>query len=641
MENNENKFRINITQIKEFNLFGCGYCKHQSVDVKSKLRNEIVLFTKSIPIDIYQRFIERGWSKCGNQLYKRNYEKSCCKIYQPRVNINNFKITKNQQKVMKKFRKYLAGEYENNKLNDILKLNNNNYIKEQKQEKEKEKKEDEIQNKIDEKLREYISTTNFLDILNKYIQNENDINLIYEKLLYAKIRKNNNKKFGYDYSCDLIFIIKNLLKSIKEKNAINENNINTNEIKEIKNSDNDKYKNLINEIFNDIKNFYKSDENYENIFLNEKSGHINFKIKNNKIINKEIKKEENKKENINKNKTNINNNQIIHKEIKVEEVKENGNTGENKINLNQINIQHGKEKYTLEYFKEIVPEPEIYLPLKHIYTIELTDKIALEPEEERFLLYQKYQLKVHKEQTTVQGYNNFIGLSTVIEKKINLPPDLNTKTKHPEIYPKHYGMHNLIHRIDGKIIAVTVIDILPNYFQSLYCYYDPDYSFLDLGVFTAIREIEYMKSLQELIDKNITYYTMGEMSISVKKLKYKSDYCPTEILDPYTGIYVPLTDEIKNSISDNECHFFTLLGKNKKLVSDYFSEEDIDFFYYNIEVNVFGEKILIENFLNIYFDGNLRMQDSIRKNLRKFLEFIDMNTFSKIEFYYDETENTV
>ena len=141
--------------------------------------------------------------------------------------------------------------------------------------------------------------------MNKYIQNENDINLIYEKLLYAKIRKNNNKKFGYDYSCDLIFIIKNLLKSIKEKNAINENNINTNEIKEIKNNDNDKYKNLINEIFNDIKNFYKSDENYENIFLNEKSGHINFKIKNNKIINKEIKKEENKKENINENKINI------------------------------------------------------------------------------------------------------------------------------------------------------------------------------------------------------------------------------------------------------------------------------------------------------------------------------------------------
>ena len=619
MENNENKFRINITQIKEYNLFGCGYCKHQSVEVRSKFRNEIVLFTKSIPVDIYQNFIEKGWSKCGIQLYKRNYEKSCCKIYQPRVNINNFKITKEQKKVMKRFRKYLSGEYELNKLNKLNNtIKNNNNIKEP----EKIKKEDEIQNRIDEKLREYMTSTNFLDILNRYIQKEEDINLIYEKLLYNKIRKNNNKKFDYDYSCDLIYIIKNVLMSIKKKNGINGNIINDNKINDMTFCNSEEYKKLINDLFNDINNFYKSDDNYENISFNENSGHINFKIKKNHIINKETKKEKTKEK---------------QKENK------NGYKKENKININQINNQqkNEKEKYTLEYFKEIVTEPEIYLPLKHRYTMELTDKIELQPTEERFLLYQKYQSRVHNETSTAHGYNNFIGVSTIIKKPINLPPDLNTKTKHPELYPKHYGMHNLIHRIDGKIIAVTVIDILPNYFESLYCYYDPDYSFLDLGVFTAIRELEYLKSLHELIDKNFTYYTMGEMSISVKKLKYKSDYCPTEILDPYTGIYVPLTDEIKNSIADNECHFFTLLGKNRNLVGDYFSKEEIDFYYYNIQVSVFGDKILIEDFLKLYFEDNIRMQDSIRKNLRRFLEFIDMNLFSQIEFYYDETENTM
>ena len=619
MENNENKFRINITQIKEYNLFGCGYCKHQSVEVRSKFRNEIVLFTKSIPVDIYQNFIEKGWSKCGIQLYKRNYEKSCCKIYQPRVNINNFKITKEQKKVMKRFRKYLSGEYELNKLNKLNNtIKNNNNIKEP----EKIKKEDEIQNIIDGKLREYMTSTNFLDILNRYIQKEEDINLIYEKLLYTKIRKNNNKKFDYDYSCDLIYIIKNVLMSIKKKNGINGNIINDNKINDMTFCNSEEYKKLINDLFNDINNFYKSDDNYENISFNENSGHINFKIKKNHIINKETKKEKTKEK---------------QKENK------NGYKKENKININQINNQqkNEKEKYTLEYFKEIVTEPEIYLPLKHRYTMELTDKIELQPTEERFLLYQKYQSRVHNETSTAHGYNNFIGVSTIIKKPINLPPDLNTKTKHPELYPKHYGMHNLIHRIDGKIIAVTVIDILPNYFESLYCYYDPDYSFLDLGVFTAIRELEYLKSLHELIDKNFTYYTMGEMSISVKKLKYKSDYCPTEILDPYTGIYVPLTDEIKNSIADNECHFFTLLGKNRNLVGDYFSKDEIDFYYYNIQVSVFGDKILIEDFLKLYFEDNIRMQDSIRKNLRRFLEFIDMNLFSQIEFYYDETENTI
>ena len=608
MEINQEKLRINITQLKELNLFGCGYCKHQSVQIKSRLKNEIMMKIKSIPLDIYQNLIEKGWSKSGTLIYKRNYEKSCCKIYQPRVNINNFKISKEQKKVMKKFRKYLSGEYEQNKFNKLYNNINDNYIKEK--EKEKPKEEDEIQNKIDAKLREYIMSTNFLNILNKYLKNEDDINLIYEKLIYTKIRKNNNKKFNYDYSCDLIFIIKNVLTILKKKNVIEENSINTNNINDKGvNEENDEYKNFINEIYNDINNFYKSDNNYEDISFNEKTGHINFKMKNKSIITKENKKQEKK------------------------EYKK-----ENKTNLNQINIQKEKEKYNLEYFKEIVTEPEIYLPLKHIYTIELTDKIELEPTEERYLLYQKYQLAVHKETTTVQSYNNFIGISPIINKYINLPPDLNTKTRHPELYPKHYGMHNLIHRIDGKIIAVTVIDILPNYFESLYCYYDPDFSFLDLGVVTAIREIEYAKSVQELINKNLTYYTMGEMSLSVKKLQYKSNYSPMEIMDPYTGIYVPLTEDIKKLLSDNECHFLTLLGKNRDLVGKYFSQNEIDLFYYNIQISVFGEKILVEDFLKLYFEDDIRKQNTIRNNLRRFLDFIDMDTFARIEFYYDMNE---
>ena len=608
MEINQEKLRINITQLKELNLFGCGYCKHQSVQIKSRLKNEIMMKIKSIPLDIYQNLIEKGWSKSGTLIYKRNYEKSCCKIYQPRVNINNFKISKEQKKVMKKFRKYLSGEYEQNKFNKLYNNINDNYIKEK--EKEKPKEEDEIQNKIDAKLREYIMSTNFLNILNKCLKNEDDINLIYEKLIYTKIRKNNNKKFNYDYSCDLIFIIKHVLISLKKKNEINENSINTNNINDKEAYDeNYEYKNFINEIYNDINNFYKSDNNYEDISFNEKTGHINFKMKNKNIITQEIKKQEIKE----------------HKK-------------ENKTNLNQINIQKEKEKYNLEYFKEIVTEPEIYLPLKHIYTIELTDKIELERTEERYLLYQKYQLAVHKETTTVESYNNFIGVSPIINRYINLPPDLNTKTRHPELYPKHYGMHNLIHRIDGKIIAVTVIDILPNYFESLYCYYDPDFSFLDLGVVTAIREIEYAKSVQELINKNLTYYTMGEMSLSVKKLQYKSNYSPMEIMDPYTGIYVPLTEDIKKLLSDNECHFLTLLGKNRDLVGKYFSQNEIDLFYYNIQISVFGEKILVEDFLKLYFEDDIRKQNTIRNNLRRFLDFIDMDTFARIEFYYDMNE---
>ena len=618
MEISDEIFRINITQMQDNIHLGCGYCKHQTVIPKTRIKNDYKITTKSIPLNLYQSLVEKGWTRCGNRLYKKNYEKSCCKLYQPRININNFKISKEQRKIMKRFRKYLSGEYETNKItntiiNVIKSINVSNNINL----KENTKKEDEIQNKIDEKLKQYISSQNFLNILNQFIQNEDAIGLIYEKLIYSKIRKNNNKKLEYDYSCDLIFIIKNVLKQLRKKNEINDKNenINKNEIINIQSNQTNDDKNFINGIYNDLSNYYKSDNYYENqitISFNETTGHINFKLHNEIKINKEPKIVQQNNQNNYINKINVNDN-------------------------NKININSQKEKYIFDYFKEIVPEPEIYLPLKHKYTIELTDKIKLESTDERYLLYSKYQSIVHKEETTVEDYNNFLGISPINKKEIKLPLDFNNKTKHPELYPKYYGTYDLIHRIDEKIVAVTVIDILPNYLESHYCYYDPDFSFLDLGVITAIREIEYMKSFQELVDKNLMYYTMGEMSLSVSKLKYKGNYFPTEIMDNYTGIYVLLTEEVKKLISDNECHHLISDEKNKNALQ-YFYKEEIDYYYNNIIIDIMGDKLLVEDFLNLYFEGNIKAQNLIRNNLKKFLGIIDIETFTKINFYFDNTE---
>ena len=204
MENNKEILRINIAQMQDLNYFGCGYCKHQTVKPKSQLKNDFKMTIKSIPVNIYQQLIEKGWKRCGNRFYFANYEKCCCKLYQPRVNINNFKISKEQKKVMKRFRKYLNGEYELNQINKINNINNNI---DKNNNKEKIKEEDEILNKLDEILKEFINSNNFLDILIQHIQKEEDINFIYEKLIFAKIKKNNNKKIDCAYSCDLILHI--------------------------------------------------------------------------------------------------------------------------------------------------------------------------------------------------------------------------------------------------------------------------------------------------------------------------------------------------------------------------------------------------------------------------------------------------
>ena len=194
-------------------------------------------------------------------------------------------------------------------------------------------------------------------------------------------------------------------------------------------------------------------------------------------------------------------------------------------------------------------------------------------------------------------------------------------------------MLDLIHRIDGKIVAVTVIDIFPNYLDSIYCYYDPDFSFLDLGVYTAIREIEYAKSFQELIDKNFIYYTMGEMSQSVTKLKYKGNYFPIEIMDHYTENYVFLTEKIKALIGDNECHcLFEKYNKNK---DGYFSKEEIDIYINNIIIDVFGEQVLFEDLINLYLEDNSKAKNQIAVMMRKLMEIIDIETFNQIYFYYN------
>lgn len=50
-----------------------------------------------------------------------------------------------------------------------------------------------------------------------------------------------------------------------------------------------------------------------------------------------------------------------------------------------------------------------------------------------------------------------------------------------------YGSFHQQYILDGKIIAVGVIDILSNSTSSVYLYYDPAYSFLSLGTYSSLR----------------------------------------------------------------------------------------------------------------------------------------------------------
>ena len=105
----------------------------------------------------------------------------------------------------------------------------------------------------------------------------------------------------------------------------------------------------------------------------------------------------------------------------------------------------------------------------------------------------------------------------------------------------------MYHRIDCKLVAISVIDILKETFVSCYCLYDPDYSFLSLGVIAAIREFEYMRLIKSKYLPTLKYYQLGEMVVSCPKVNYKLNYKPGIVICPRTKKLVPY-DECEDQI---------------------------------------------------------------------------------------------
>lgn len=80
---------------------------------------------------------------------------------------------------------------------------------------------------------------------------------------------------------------------------------------------------------------------------------------------------------------------------------------------------------------------------------------------------------------TTKQYKRFlVDTPLVLEQLKTTSSDLPTKL----------GSYHMQYWLDGKeLIAVGVLDILPTSVSSVYLYYDPDYSFLTLGTYSAIR----------------------------------------------------------------------------------------------------------------------------------------------------------
>lgn len=184
-----------------------------------------------------------------------------------------------------------------------------------------------------------------------------------------------------------------------------------------------------------------------------------------------------------------------------------------------------------EFF--VIPKPD-QNPAHHL-EIRLVRSHPRSPEFEASLaeshhVYKKYQVQVHKDEAddcTLSKYTRFLVDSPLIHEQ------------GPAEWDCGYGSYHQQYYLNGNLIMVGVVDILPNFLSSKYLYYDTDYEFLTLGTFSALSELMLVRSLHAS-NPEFRYYCMGYYVHDCQKMKYKGNFTPSCLLSPMTNEYVSI-----------------------------------------------------------------------------------------------------
>lgn len=136
----------------------------------------------------------------------------------------------------------------------------------------------------------------------------------------------------------------------------------------------------------------------------------------------------------------------------------------------------------------------------------------------RYDVFFRYQRKIHNDPASRwpdSAMKRFLcsGLDRSIKK--------NEKGKIQKL-----GSYHQCYRLDGKLVAVGVLDLLPHAVSSVYLFYDPDYGHHDWGKISALHEIALAQ------EAGYGYYYMGYYIHSCTKMRYKAGFRPSQLLDP-------------------------------------------------------------------------------------------------------------
>ncbi|KAI5863455.1 arginine-tRNA-protein transferase [Durotheca rogersii] len=178
-----------------------------------------------------------------------------------------------------------------------------------------------------------------------------------------------------------------------------------------------------------------------------------------------------------------------------------------------------------------------------------TFTVTLEPDdftEEKYLLFANYQQVVHREapySTTRSEFRRFLCRSPLKQQQFTAPDGRQ----------RQLGSFHQCYRLDGKLVAIGVLDLLPDCVSAVYFLYHESIHKFCPGKLGALQEIALA------IEGGYRWWYPGFYIRTCPKMKYKMDFSPQQILNPDTLEWVDVTQDILSKF-DNQGYLD--FGKN-------------------------------------------------------------------------------
>lgn len=170
--------------------------------------------------------------------------------------------------------------------------------------------------------------------------------------------------------------------------------------------------------------------------------------------------------------------------------------------------------------------------------------------EEKYALFENYQRLVHHEpphRISRPGFKNFL---------CNSPLPRTAETFDGR--ERRLGSYHQCYRLDGILVAIGVLDLLPQCVSAVYFMYHESVHRHGFGKLGALREITLAK------EEGYRWWYAGFYIHSCVKMRYKGDYTPQYILDPVSYNWDPLDDEMKRKLDSSKFVSLSLEQAGKK-----------------------------------------------------------------------------